>query len=197
MLLAGGAAVVALSRYVVPRPLQHLPKDQVAMAHRQINLYEFVVQAGRHGPCVVLLASSPTELPAGVELRAVDGARITTFEALLEEFARAWQFPSWFRPNPNAFNDFMRDLDGMIDVAYGRPPAPGYLTEIVNAHLLLADDPETFRWFADHIPFYRDYYRDEASPTASFGLLLSAPVESLDEVRSRWVAAGADIATIG
>lgn len=132
-----------------------------------------------------------------MELRAVDAARTTDFDALLEEFARAWQFPSWFRPNPNAFNDLMRDLDGMIDVAYGRPPAPGYLTEIVIARLLLADDPETFRWLADHIPFYRDYYRDEASPTASFGLLLSAPVESPNGVRSRWVAAGADIATIG
>lgn len=106
-------------------------------------------------------------------------------------------FPPWFGRNPNALNDFMRDLDNMIDTALGKPPAPGYLTEIVNAQLLFADEPEAYPYFARCIPFYRDYYRDEASPTAAFGLVLSVPSERVDQVRARWLAAGCAVATVG
>jgi barstar (barnase inhibitor) len=166
------------------------------MADQPMNLNEFLVQAGGYGPCIGLLPPSPAPLtpPPGVELRTMDGASITDFGTLLGAFAGAWQFPSSFRPNPNAFNDFMRDLDGMIDVAFGRPPALGYLTEVTDAHLLLVNDPETFKWLADHIPFYRDYYRDEADPAASFGLLLSAPAEHLVEVRNRLAGTDAEAA---
>ncbi len=110
--------------------------------------------------------------------------------------AVAWHFPLWFGRNPNALNDFMRDLDNMIDTALGKPPAAGYLTEIVNAHLLFSGQLEALPHFAPCIPFYRDYYRDEAHPTASFGMLLSTPIENLNEVRARWVAAGAEVATV-
>jgi len=80
-----------------------------------------------------------------------------------------------FGCNASAFDDFLRDLDNLVNTATGRPPAPAYLTVTHNAHLVLADQPEAFSWFAGCMPFYRDYYRDEASPPAAFGLLLSAP----------------------
>jgi hypothetical protein len=40
--------------------------------------------------------------------------------------------PPWFGRNGPAFDDFMRDLDNMIDTELGNPPAPGYLTEITE-----------------------------------------------------------------
>jgi hypothetical protein len=46
--------------------------------------------------------------------------------------------------NASAFDDFLRDLDNMVNTATGRPPATAYLTVINNAHLVLADQPEAF-----------------------------------------------------
>jgi hypothetical protein len=78
----------------------------------------------------------------GVELRTADGARTRTLEALFDTFAEAWHFPPWFGRNMNAFNDFTRDLDDMINTATGKPPAAGYFTDNTDAHLLLTDQPE-------------------------------------------------------
>ena len=105
-------------------------------------------------------------------------------------------FPPWFGRNKDAFNDFMRDLDNMVNAATGRPPAPGYLTHITDAHLILADQPDAFSWFTKKMPSYRDYYRNEASPPAAFGLLLSAPPDQLQEVRERWLTADVPVATV-
>jgi hypothetical protein len=117
-------------------------------------------------------------------------------DVLFDDFAKAWHFPPWFGRNMNAFNDFMRDLDNMINTADGKPPAPGYLTDITNAQLLLIEQREVFSWFAKKIPFYRDYYRDEADPPAAFGLLLSAPTSELRAVCERWLTVGIHLVTV-
>ena len=163
-----------------------------------MNLGEFFSQAGDHGPCVGVAptTSATVEPPTGVELRIIEGARTKTVDALYDAFAEAWHFPPWFGRNAAAFDDFMRDLDNMIDAAMGKPPAPGYLTEITDAHLILADQPEAFPWFAKCMPFYRDYYRDEANPPAAFGLLLSVPPDQLQDVRERWLTADVPVATV-
>ena len=163
-----------------------------------MNLDEFLSQARDHGPCVGTHAamSSTVVAPVGIEVRIIDGAHTKTLDALFDAFAEAWHFPPWFGRNKDAFNDFMRDLDNMVNTATGRPPAAGYLTDITDAHLVLADQPEAFSWFAKKMPFYRAYYRDEASPPAAFGLLLSAPLDHLHEVRERWLAASVPVATV-
>ncbi|WP_186245122.1 barstar family protein [Mycobacterium simulans] len=134
--------------------------------------------------------------PAGVEVRTIDGAHTKTLDALFDAFAEAWHFPPWFGRNRDAFNDFMRDFDNLLNTSTGKPPAPGYLTHVTDAHLLLVEQPDLFPWFANTMPFYRDYYRDEASPPAAFGLLLSAPADQLHEVCERWLTVGIQIATV-
>lgn len=163
-----------------------------------MNLAEFVSHAGGSGPCVGIYpqGSGAPPLPAAFELRTIKGEQTRTLEALYDAFAQAWDFPAWFGRNSHAFDDFMRDLDNMIDAAYGKPPAPGYFTIITDAHLILADQPEAFPWFAKCMPFYRDYYRDEADPRATFGLLLTAPSDQLDHVRQRWLSADVPIADL-
>ncbi|WP_292981730.1 barstar family protein [Mycobacterium sp.] len=137
-----------------------------------------------------------TTLPVGFELRTIDGAQIRTLDALYDAFAEAWHFPPWFGRNSHAFDDFMRDLDNMINTASGKPPAPGYFTRITDAHLILIDQPDAFSWFAKCMPFYRDYYRDEASPPAAFGLLLSAPLDRLEEIHERWLSVDVPVAAV-
>jgi hypothetical protein len=159
---------------------------------------EFISQAGEHGPCVGSYPAPTSSVlaPAGTELRVIDGAQTKTLDALFDTFAEAWHFPPWFGRNKDAFNDFMRDLDNMVNAATGRPPARGYLSYITDAQLVLVDQPEAFSWFAKKVPFYRDYYRDEANPPAAFGLLLSAPADQLHEVRERWLAADIPVAIV-
>jgi hypothetical protein len=163
-----------------------------------MNLDEFLGQASDVGPCVGIHSEVPMAptLPVGYELRTMHGLCTKTLGALYASFAKAWHFPPWFGRNMDAFDDFMRDLDNMINTASGKPPAPGYFTHITDAHLILADQPEAFPWFAKCMPFYRDYYRDEASPAAAFGLLLSAPPNQLDNVRERWLAADVPVVLV-
>ncbi|HYB38746.1 MAG TPA: barstar family protein [Mycobacterium sp.] len=164
-----------------------------------MDLDEFLSQAGDHGACVGVHAETPSPLvpPPGVELRTIDGALTKTLDAIFDAFAEAWHFPPWFGRNPYAFDDFMEDLDNMINTATGKPPpARGYLTDITDAHLLLVEQPEVFSWFVDRMVGYRDYYRDEATPPAAFGLLLSAPAGQLHEVRERWQSVGIQVARV-
>jgi hypothetical protein len=165
-----------------------------------MNLDEFLLQAGDHGSCVGVHAQAPSPLipPAGVELRTVDGAHTKTLDTLFDAFAEVWHFPPRFahHHNKDAFNDWMRDFDNLTNPSLSKPAAPGYLTDITNAHLLLIEEPETFSWFANKMPFYRDYYRDEVDPPAAFGLLLSAPDGQLNYVRARWVNVGIQVATV-
>ena len=164
----------------------------------KINLEEFLSQAAGNGPCVGVHAEIPSllKVPAGVEVRIIDGARTKTLDELFDAFAEAWHFPQPFVHNRDAFDDWMRDFDNLINTASGKPPAPGYLTDITDAQLILSEQIGLFSWFAGTMPFYRDYYRDEASPPAAFGLLLSAPACQLDDVRKRWLAVGVEVATV-
>jgi hypothetical protein len=163
-----------------------------------MNLAEFLLQAGGHGPCVGVHAETlrPLTVPASIEIRIIDGAHTKTLDTLFDAFGDAWHFPPHFVHNRDAFDDWMRDFDNLTNLALDKPPAAGYLTNITDAQLILADQPDLFSWFAETMPFYRDYYRDEADPPAAFGLLLSAPAGELNAVRERWLAVGIQVSTI-
>lgn len=167
------------------------------MAHT-VNLDQFLLQAIDGGPCVAVRQETPSPLspPAGVEFRTVDGLHATTLDALFGTFAKVWDFPPWFGHNYAAFDDLMRDLDNLTNKALEKPPARAYLTEVTRSHLLLVDEPENFSWFANAMPFYRDYYRDELKPPAAFGLLLSTPANKIRDVRQRWVSVGVQVAEV-
>jgi len=171
-----------------------------------LTLEEFLLGTLAGGPCVGITTPRPRHVtpPSGVEIRDVAGARTTTSSGLMDAFAEAWHFPSWFGRNWNAFNDFICDLNDMVNAATGRPPASAYLTIIGDAQLILVNQPDDFHWFANKISDYRDYYRDEmlqyypagSIQPVAFGLLLETPEEHLDEVRAKWRAAGVAVAAV-
>lgn len=177
--------------------MPHFSSDPILTA-QAMDLDKFLQHAAEGGPCVGVhvAAQYPLVAPRAVEVRTVDGSQMQTVDALYDVFAKAWDFPAWFGRNADAFDDFMRDLDNMVSAGPGRLPARGYLTDILNAHLILVEQPDAFSWFANCIPFYRDYYRDELDPPATFALLLCAPADFLDEVRRRWGTVGVHVAVI-
>ncbi|MEZ0350837.1 barstar family protein [Mycobacterium sp. pR1184] len=165
-----------------------------------VNLEQFISAASGHGPCVGILHDTTLPLlahPIGFEVRIIDGASMKSRDAIYSAFADAWHFPPWFGRNMDAFDDFMCDLENMVTAATGRPQAPGYLTAIPNAHLILIEQLDLFSWFANSMTSYREYYRDELTPPAAFGLLLSAPIDQLPKVRQRWLSVGVQVAEVG
>lgn len=106
--------------------------------------------------------------------RLVDGASMTDLAGVYAEFARAWEFPSHFGANKDAFDDCMRDLDGSV-----------LITEITDAQRLLVDEPRQLRWFAGALEFYAQSYRQER-PAVRFAVVLSAPTEHFAVIRRRW-----------
>jgi hypothetical protein len=185
------AAIAARARFT-----DELAKRVPITVHTDVD--EFLTHAGAYGPCIAISASSPSDraAPAAMEWRVVDGAEIPTLESMYDALAEVWHFPAWFGRNPNALDDFMRDLDNMIGTALKKPPAPAYLTEITNAHLLFSESRGALSFFASAIPFWRDYYRDEAIPRSAFGFLLTAPPDTVDDVAERWISTGVDIAQV-
>ena len=108
-------------------------------------------------------------------VRVLRGAKMTTEQRLLDEFAAAYQFPHYFGENWNALVDCMSDLSWM--------PAARYLMVIRNADVMLSQAPELFRAFVGTInAIARDW--GETQPSArpwapephAFHLVLQAEV---------------------
>ncbi|MEE4022136.1 barstar family protein [Gordonia sp. PKS22-38] len=155
----------------------------------------FLTDAGRDGPVVgVVVGDRTPDDAAGVVVRRVDGREMPTIATMLDEFARAWQFPEHFGHNRDAFDDCMRDLDGMLPDDEPRPTT--FVTVVDHAESLLRREPDQLRWLANSLSFYREHYRDVATPSAGFAVLLLTPQPLATWVENRWQEAGSDIAEI-
>jgi hypothetical protein len=60
----------------------------------------------------------------------------------------------------DGYNLLHARLGQCVDTALGKPPAPGYLTEITNAHLLFADQPEALPLFVSSGQILSSFFRD-------------------------------------
>ncbi|MCJ0906264.1 barstar family protein [Rhodococcus sp. ARC_M6] len=89
-------------------------------------------------------------------VRIVRGARMQTISRVYDEFAAAFQFPSHFGRNKDAFDDVMRDLDDVLGLG------AGFVVLVSDAELLLSGEPDQVAWFRESM----DFYAEEWAPTA-------------------------------
>lgn len=83
-------------------------------------------------------------LGAGLTVRVVRGGKMKTLDGLFGEFAAAFQFPSYFGENPDAFDECIADLESL-------PADLGYVVVVTEPDLVLVDEPRWFAWFADSL----------------------------------------------
>ncbi|MFW0794184.1 barstar family protein [Gordonia sp. CPCC 205515] len=157
-----------------------------------VSLRQFLSD-GPSVPCAGVAAPQRSfRIPTDLRHRTIDAGTMPTVTTLLDGFARAWDFPSHFGRNKDAFDDCMRDLDSDVHGA----AAAGYLTVISHAELLLADEPDELGWFAGSLAFYAEHYREVADPRATFAVLLLTTETLLPDVIDRWLATGFPIVEI-
>ena len=92
----------------------------------------FVLREGQH----LDRAVAP---PPGFAVKVVSGTACTTKQALLAEFARVLEFPSYFGMNWDAFEECVTDLRWL--------PARGYLIIMTDADQVLRSHEEEYTIF--------------------------------------------------
>ncbi|MEU1985291.1 barstar family protein [Nocardia sp. NPDC019395] len=92
------------------------------------------------------------QAPEGFQVRELRGSRMRTVPALFDEFAAALQFPYYFRPNKDAFDECLLNLEDTLG------EAAGYVLAIRDAHEFLADTPGEREWFASVVEDCADFW---------------------------------------
>ncbi|MCU1647917.1 MAG: hypothetical protein JWN03_8192 [Nocardia sp.] len=94
------------------------------------------------------------QMPDDYLSRELRGRKMRTVAEVFDEFAAAFQFPYYFGQNKDAFDECLRDLDDFVG------PAQGYVVVVRNAALLLTDQPEERRWFAEAMTDSAGYWAE-------------------------------------
>jgi RNAse (barnase) inhibitor barstar len=84
---------------------------------------------------------SALAVPPGCVVKVFHGRKCRTKSALLGEFSRVLEFPSYFAKNWDAFVDCLTDLQWL--------PAPGYVFVILDAEEVLAEQDQDYAIFID------------------------------------------------
>ncbi|MGW5386855.1 barstar family protein [Nocardia sp. NPDC003963] len=112
-------------------------------------------------------------VPAGYRVREVRGSRMRTVAALFDEFAAALQFPYYFRPNKDSFDECLLSIDDSLG------DAEGYVLAVRDADQLLADEPAERAWFASVIRECADFW---PSRDVAFRVVLQGSPQGLSAV---------------
>ncbi|MFI1465538.1 barstar family protein [Nocardia carnea] len=116
-------------------------------------------------------------VPAGFRVRELRGSRMRTVPALYDEFAAALQFPYYFRPNKDSFDECLLDIDDTLG------EAKGYVLAIRDAGQLLADAPEERDWFASVVEECADFW---PSRDVVFRVIMQGELQGMGAVPLRF-----------
>lgn len=115
--------------------------------------------------------------PEGFRVRELRGSRMRTVPALYDEFAAALQFPYYFRPNKDSFDECLLDIDDTLG------EAKGYVLAIRDADQLLAEVLEERAWFASVVEECADFW---PSHDVVFRVILQGEPQGLGAVPIRF-----------
>ncbi|NKY37064.1 barstar family protein [Nocardia speluncae] len=115
--------------------------------------------------------------PEGFRVRELRGSRMRTMPALYDEFAAALQFPYYFRPNKDSFDECLLDIDDTLG------EAEGYILAIRDADQLLANAPEEREWFVSVVEECADFW---PSRTVVFRVILQGKPQGVGAVPIRF-----------
>lgn len=115
--------------------------------------------------------------PEGFRVRELRGSRMRTVPALYDEFAAALQFPYYFRPNKDSFDECLLDIDDTLG------EAKGYVLAIRDAGQLLADALDEREWFASVVEECADFW---PSREVVFRVILQGEAQGLTSVPIRF-----------
>jgi hypothetical protein len=130
---------------------------------------------------------------AGITARVVRGWKMRQTQGLYDEFAAAWQFPSYFGENGPAFDECLADMEWTPGIAY--------VVVVAQADALLADEPSVelescVRRFvraseAWATPTEAGEWWDR--PAVPFHFVFQAETAVRETFRQRFEAAGAEL----
>jgi RNAse (barnase) inhibitor barstar len=130
----------------------------------------------------------------GLTVRVVRGRKMSTTTRLFDEFAAAFQFPSYFGENWDAFDECLADLNWL-------PFGAGYVVVITESEQVLVDaNPHELEIFVGVLKAAAETYRDPISlgetwdrPAVPFHVVLAGDVGT-PAVIQRWQDAGMQLA---
>lgn len=131
---------------------------------------------------------------SGLLVRRVRGRKMRTSARVFEEFAAAFQFPSYFREDWGLFDACMTDLSWL-------PRNRGVVVVVVDADHVLVDDPSEQLRSLVHclVSARREWGRSVVlgkpgdRPVVPFNVVLHAEVAKLHGVSQRWSTAGVSV----
>ncbi|MEU1952321.1 barstar family protein [Nocardia rhamnosiphila] len=112
-------------------------------------------------------------VPLGFQVRELRGSRMRTLTALYDEFAAALQFPYYFRPNKDSFDECLFSIDDSLG------EAEGHVLAVRDADQLLADEPKERGWFASVVEECADFW---SSREVAFRVILQREPEGVTAV---------------
>ena len=126
----------------------------------------------------------------GAVIRRIRGHHCETKQALLAEWARAFNFPEYFGHNWDAFNDCLTDLDWL--------PAECYIAIVSDSGDVLPDDDASFATFIKALwsaatTWATPETGDWARPAIAFRVLFHATAKHEERVRARLQRVGVDL----
>lgn len=132
---------------------------------------------------------------AGLTARVVRGRKMTRFSGLMDEFAAALQFPSYFGENWPAFQECLEDMEWL-------PAGKGIVIAVADAGQVLSDEPDVelrvlIRSFARAHASYASPIADNEwwdRPAIPFHVVLQASPDSSGDLLE-WLDAGASLKT--